>query len=132
MQLYIPALASRPDTKKVAILITDGVPNVPSINQQFPNDPENTEENRKATTAAANRLKDLGVTVFCVGVAIQRASDKEYLQTLASNPDLYTSVTDFADLEQFVSDLVQQSCGMSDAPVVIKQLGALLSRRPQG
>ncbi|XP_025113984.1 uncharacterized protein LOC112576009 [Pomacea canaliculata] len=99
-QLFTAADGVRPNSAKVAVLLTDG-----------------KADRHSSAVASAQRLKDLGVTIFVIGVG---DVDRNELESLASNPVCthVQQLTDYQDLDLILSDIRQMSC---EAPVVVQE-----------
>ena len=62
------------------------------------------------TTSEAAKLRDAGVTVFCIGVG--SGANEEELKAMATDPDdthVFT-VTDFTSLDNITGTLAQTTC----------------------
>ena len=87
------ALRLRDDSSKVAIIITDGQSN-----------------NQSATSAAANRLHNLGIfDVYAVGIG---GANRDELKRIASDPELALFISTFnsAGLQQLKENISLQLC----------------------
>jgi hypothetical protein len=67
---------------------------------------------RKKTVAAADAMKEAGVTIVGVGIAIEKQTDSDFLEGLASSPALYSSVPTFDELDQYLDVIMEHVCGV--------------------
>jgi hypothetical protein len=102
-QQFIPAIQQRPGVRKVCLLLTDGAP--------WRNDTKPSVM-RTNTVAAADAMKEAGVTIVGVGIAIEEQPDSDFLEGLASSPALYSSVPSFDELDAYIDVIMEHVCGV--------------------
>jgi len=86
---------TRPDTRKVTVILTDGEDNVPI-------------KGTPLTLQNAARCKNDGIRLIAVGVS--DTIDRSRLMQIVSSPSDFYSVNNFTDLQSIVDDLTQQIC----------------------
>ncbi|KAK7095218.1 uncharacterized protein [Littorina saxatilis] len=93
--LYNSINGARPDAKKVAILITDG-----------------KSKNFTKTSDSAQALRDLGATVFVVGVGGYRLNE---LHAVASDPicSHVLTLNSFSDIQSILTEIQRSVCDAS-------------------
>ena len=91
--MFAPWNGARSEVPKILILLTDGVPNV--------------EKSR--TLEEASLTKNAGIRILTVGVT--RHVDEDELREIASTSEYFFFASDFTELDNIVSNLIETSCG---------------------
>ena len=102
--VFAPGRGTRPNARKVTVILTDGEDNVPSIGTPL------TLEN-------AARCKRDGIRLIAVGVTYM--IDRNRLMQIVSSPSDFYTVNDFIALQSIVTDLTQQICGAHDSTSIV-------------
>jgi len=94
--VFAPGRGSRPNARKVTVILTDGEDNVPI-------------EGTPLTLQNAARCKNNGIRLIAVGVS--NMIDRNRLMQIVSSPSDFYPVNNFTALQSIVADLTQQICG---------------------
>ena len=98
--VFAPGRGTRPNARKVTVILTDGEDNVPT-------------QGTPLTLENARRCKRGGIRLIAVGVS--NMIDRNRLMKIVSSPSDFYPVNDFTALQSIVADLAQQICGTHDS-----------------
>ena len=98
LQCFSPTTGDRPGVANLAIIVTDGVPNL----------------DMDSATREAAALRDTGVTMIAIGVTAR--IDEGFLKEMSSPPQIkdqnYFMAADFSALSKIATKVVAGTCGM--------------------
>jgi len=101
------AIPKRPDTRRAVILLTDGIPTADDENV----DPE------KLALAVAEKLESDGVKLYAVGLGTD--VNRNFLESLVSEPASYHGAAQSKDLSSIYSSLATEICAKKPAVIEI-------------